>query len=74
MMKPINYLLFTGEKNVFAFPAMEHWRPKQLSDGKCVEAFSEVSVTVKQKIISMSSYPKFVLRLFLKNVKKTNCI
>ena len=25
---------------------------------------------VKQKIISMSSHPKFVSRLFLKNVKK----
>ena len=29
---------------------------------------------VKQKIISTSSHPKFVSRLFLKNVKTTNCI
>ena len=29
---------------------------------------------VKQNIISMSSHPKFVSRLFLKNVNKTNCI
>ena len=29
---------------------------------------------VKQKLISMCSNPKFVSRLFLKNVKKTNCI
>ena len=29
---------------------------------------------VKQKILSMSSDPKFVSRLFLKNAKKMNCI
>ena len=28
---------------------------------------------VLKTIISMSSHPKFVLRLFLKNIKKTNC-
>ena len=29
---------------------------------------------IKQKIISTCSHPKFVLRFFLKNVKKTNCL